>query len=115
MQTSFILSCILSEGQFETDINLILHENIRECFRCCKLIGPNKDEDSLIGYSNELFWNYIIEQVQYFPNTQRVIDFWVITANELFQRIIVYNELKMSNIPPVQLSSLIASQEEEIL
>ena len=45
MQTSFILHYIISEDQFETEINPILHENLRECFRYCKLIGPNNDED----------------------------------------------------------------------
>ena len=54
MKTSFMLHYIIYEGQLETDINLILHEKIRECFRYCTLIGPNNDEDSLIGYEKQL-------------------------------------------------------------
>ena len=112
MQTSFILHYIISEDQFETEINPILHENLRECFRYCKLIGPNNDEDSLIVYANKLTLRYTKYQVQYFPNTLRLIYSWIITSHELFQRIIVYNESPISDITNVNLSPLIAPKEE---
>ena len=54
VKMSFILHYMLSEDQFETKTDLMLHENIRECFRYCKFIGPNKDKDSLIRYANKL-------------------------------------------------------------
>ena len=54
MQTSFIFHYIISKSLFETEINLLLHENIREFFRYYNLIGPNNNEDSLIGYENQL-------------------------------------------------------------
>ena len=46
----------------------------------CHLVGPDEDEVSIIEYTNKLTIRYIEYQVQYFPNTQRVIDFWVVTA-----------------------------------
>ena len=44
---------MLFEGQFETDVDLMLHENVRECFRYFNLIVLNNNEDSLIGYSTQ--------------------------------------------------------------
>ena len=79
------------------------------------MIVTNNNEYSLIVYANKLPQRYIIEQVQYFPNIKRVIYFWIITAHELFKHIIVYNELPINGMPPVQLSSFIEPQEEEIL
>ena len=115
MTTSFIIHFLLSEGEFETEIDILLHNSLRESFRYCKLIGPNDDEESLKHYANQLTKRYIEEQVQYFPNTQRVIDFWIITAHKLFYRIIVDDELPISDIPSVQLSSFVSDQIEEIL
>ena len=51
-----------------------------QCLIYCHLVGPDEDEVSIIEYTNKLTIRYIEYQVQYFPNTQRVIDFWVVTA-----------------------------------
>ena len=112
IQTSLLLHYIISEGQFETEINPILHENQIECFRYCKLIGPNNDEDSLIVYVIKLTLRYTKYQVQYFPNTLRLIYFWIINSHELFQRIIVYNESPIYDMTNVKLSPLIKPKEE---
>ena len=62
-----------------------------------------------------LMRRFIEEQIQYFPNSQRVIDFWIISAMELFERIIVKDELPVTEMPPVQLSKLLSSMEEGII
>ena len=69
MKTSFLLHIMLSEGQFETEVDLLMHPRVKEFLRYCKFIGPNNDETSLNRYANELKCQYIEEQVQYFPNT----------------------------------------------
>ena len=51
-----------------------MHENLREYLRYCKLIGEKNDERALKVYANSLTKKYIEEQVQFFPNTKRVID-----------------------------------------
>ena len=55
-------------------------------------------------YSNVLTKEHIEEQVQYFPNVKRVIDYWNITAHNLFRCIIVNNDLPVTAMPPGQLS-----------
>ena len=106
---------MLSEEQFEMEVDLLMHPRVKECLRYCKLIGPNNDEALLKRYANELTCQYIKEQVQYFPNTQRVIDFWIITAHELFYRIIVEDDLPTNEMPPIQLTLLIAKQEDDMI
>ena len=115
MGTSFLLHIILSMGHFETEIDLTMHPNILECLRSCGLVGRNNDTESLKRYADKLLHKFIIEQVQYFPNSQRVIDFWIITASELFQNVIVEDKLPVTEIPPVQLSKLMASTDEDII
>ena len=115
MTTSFVLHIILLMGCFDTEINVCLHPSLRDCLRHCKLIGTNNDEVSLLEYTEILTRRFIEEKVQYFPNTQRVIDYWIITAYRLFHRIIVDNDLPVTEMPPVQLLSLLASNEEELV
>ena len=106
---------MLSMGRFETEIDLNMHQSILKCLRSCGLVGSNNDTDSLKGYADELLCKFIIEQVQYFPNSQRVIDFWIITASELFHSVIIEDKLPITEIPPVQLSKLMASIDKDII
>ena len=115
MTTSFMLHIMLSMGHFETEVSILMHENLRECLRYCKLIGERNDEESLKSYADILTKRYIIEQVQYFPNSKRVIDHWIVTASNLFCEVIIKDELPVSEMPPVQLSNILSSQEEDIL
>ena len=62
----FILHVLLSLGEFETEIDLLLHRNLREAFRYAKLIGPENDEASLKYYSSQLLKRYIEEQLVFF-------------------------------------------------
>ena len=70
---------MLYMGRFDTEIEIILQTNLQECLRYYQLIGPDEDESSLLEYTNKLTRKHIEEKVQYFPNTQRGIDFWIIT------------------------------------
>ena len=69
MGAKFLLHIMLSLGEFETEVDLLLHTSIRESLRYAKLIGPLDDLDSLKGYSNLLLKTYISEQLVYFPNS----------------------------------------------
>ena len=51
----------------------------------------------------------------YYPNTKRVLDAWMFTAGELFDDVIVHNQIHITSMPPVQQSTLFASIEEESL
>ena len=53
---------------------------------------------------NNLILSFIEEQVKYFPNSQRVTYFWIITASELLRGVITDDKLPISGMPPVQIS-----------
>ena len=61
MGMSFLLHVMLSIGRFETEIDVTLHESIRECLRYCHLIGTENNEESLNEYVNILMRQFIVE------------------------------------------------------
>ena len=63
MGVSFILHVMLSMGEFQTEVDLIMHQTIRGCLKYCGLIGERDDEESLIEYAYILTRNFITEQV----------------------------------------------------
>ena len=105
---------LLSMGKFETEIDLKMHHSIRDSFWYAQLIGPYNDEESLQGYSNALLEKWIISQLQYFPNALRTLSSWIVVAGNLFDQVIVKDELPISEMPPVQLSTLFGNDEEAI-
>lgn len=115
MGVQFIHHIMLSMGRFETEVNLTTQRSIRDSLRYCKLIGEDIDTESLKQYANNLLKLFITEQLQYFPNTQRVLDSWIISAYGFFHSIIVDDDIPMTEMPPVLLSNLHAATQEEIV
>ena len=77
-------------------------------------VGKHDDEESLEYYIDVLTRRLIEEQMKYFPNAQKLIDFWTITTSSLFCETVMEDMLPMSEISHVQLSSLFNSTEKEI-
>ena len=90
---------MLSLGEFDTELDLILHQTLRESLRYAKLIGPLDDDASLKEYSNQFLRKYIEEQVVYFPNSSKVLDTWIVTAGDLFDSVIRRNEFPITDMP----------------
>ena len=101
-------------GRFATETDLLLHGSLRDSFKYCHLIGENTDDESLKLYTEQLTKKYIVEQVQYFPNSQRAIDFWIIAISDLLYSVIVKDELPITEMSPVSLSTLLSSTEDNI-
>ena len=80
-------------GRFKTEIDLLTHCNIKE-LKKCKLIGPNDDFESLQKYADNMLQTFIKEQIQYFPNSQRLIGMWIIATFNL-RKLIIENSLQM--------------------
>jgi hypothetical protein len=115
MGTQFILHLLLSMGPFSKKIDLTLHPNLCESFRSSHLIGPLNNVQSLQQNSNKLLKKFIVDQLQYFPNSKCVIDSRIITARELLDDIIVHDNIPINNLPAVWQSSLYASTEEKCI
>ncbi len=54
MGPRFLLHIMLSLGEFETEVDLVVNTSMRESLRYAKLIGPLDDIESLKEYSNLL-------------------------------------------------------------
>ena len=111
----FINHILLSLGRFSTEIDLMTHPSLKDCFRSAKLIGNNNDNESLQQYSNDLLVLYIKEQVRFFPNSMRVISDIIVKAGLIFESVLVKGEIPLTEMPPVIYSTLIRSIEEEIV
>ena len=48
----------------------------------------------------------------YYPNGQRIIDSWIVHAGDLFDSIIIDNEVPMTEMPAVQLSALLLERDD---
>ena len=70
-------------GRFETYVDILLHGSIRVCLGYCHVIVPKYYNDFLEWYTNNLILKFIDQEVQYFINSQRVIDLWMISAAEI--------------------------------
>lgn len=114
---SFILNIMTSMGRIDSKIDskidLLMHRDLRECLRYCRLIRPKTDDASLIEYKT--LSQQFQEQILYLKNSKGVIDYWNMTAFHLFRRIIVDDDLPVTGMPPVHLSTLLASQDENSL
>ena len=54
---------------------------------------------------------FVEEQVIFYPNEKRVVDLWIVTSGELSTRFIVEDDPPIIDMPPVQLSVLLDSNE----
>ena len=86
---SFLHHILLSMGQFDTEVDLLMYDSISDAFRYAKLIGQHNDSESLQRYSNKLLEKWIVSQLQFFPNALRTLATWVVVAGNLFDQVIV--------------------------
>ena len=82
---SFLHHILLSMGQFDKEVDLLMYDSISDAFRYAKLIGQHNDSESLQRYSNKLLEKWITSQL-------RTLATWVVVAGNLFDQIIVQNE-----------------------
>ena len=111
----FINHILLSMGRFSTEIDLMMHASIRDCFQYANLIGEDRDEEQLQSYSNQILAKFIKEQIRYFPNSMRAINSFIVTAGIVFDHAIVRGEIAVTDMPAVQFSLLAQSMQEEMV
>ena len=115
MGVHFILHILLSMGKFDTEIDMLLQPSLRMSFRYASLIEDSDDLDDLQSYSDTLLQKFIKEQIKFYPTARRVIDEWIIAAGEPFDSVIVKNSIPISQIPPVQFTSIFSSMDDAVV
>ena len=108
----FMLHILITLGRFSTEIELTQHGSLRDALRHAKLIGPSNDPAELQRYSDSLLRLFVTQQLVFYPNSKRIIDSWIVSAGELFDSVIVNDAIPITDMPPVQLSTLYEEVEE---
>ena len=93
-------------GRFETEIDLIQHFCLRESFRYAKLIVLYENEVDLKKISVELQKKIVEQEIFWYPNARQQIPEWIVVSCDLIDSIMVYDEIPLNDLPPVQLTSL---------
>lgn len=113
MGAQFLLHILLSLGRYRTEMDLIHHPTLRDSFRYAKLIGSENDEESLKEYSDELFVLFVEEQMIFMSQSRSIIDDWILISADLFNRAIIENVIPITEMPSVQLTSLMRETDEK--
>mmetsp|Transcript_19481 Transcript_19481/g.27406 ORF Transcript_19481/g.27406 Transcript_19481/m.27406 type:complete len:548 (+) Transcript_19481:1364-3007(+) len=106
LNVQYLLHILLSMGRFETEIDLLQHASLRQSFRFAKLIGLSDDPIDLQRYSNELLKKIIINEMVWYPNARQQVNEWIVVAGDLIDSVIINDEIPITDLPPVQLTSL---------
>ena len=111
MAPEFILHILLSMGRYKTERELLLQNNLKDCFAESKLVGTENDINHLEQYSNIMMNKFFKCQLVWYPNGQRIIDGWIIQSGDIFDSVIIKNEIPMLDMPAVQLSALLLEKD----
>eukprot|EP00957_Ditylum_brightwellii_P200748 15303310-Ditylum_brightwellii.AAC.2 len=110
----FLIHILLSMGRFSTELDLFMHTSLGESLHYTQLIGPSDEEFDLQGYSNGLLKCFIEEQMIYCPNSLGVVCDMIFAVGEVFDNVIVHNNIPVSDLPPIQHSTLYFEIDAEI-
>ena len=79
-------------------------------FCYAKLIGESDNANDLQAYSDVILYWFLIEQLTFYPRSKRVIDDWTIVTAELFDIIIIHNNIPITDMPAVYFTSIFLIQ-----
>eukprot|EP00957_Ditylum_brightwellii_P068716 5216524-Ditylum_brightwellii.AAC.1 len=102
-------------GKLGTEIDMLLQPSLCMSFGYTSLIGDSDKNDDLQSYSDALLQKFILEQIKFYPNSKQAIDEWIIAAGELFDRVIMKNRIPISEMPPVQSTSIFSNMDDEVM
>ena len=98
---------MLTFGKFDTEMDLILHNNLRESLWYCKLIDLLHNPEDLINYSIKLLAKYITEQLLLLSNSQRVLAKWIIAVCKLIEGVIIHDSIPIQEMSTAQFTNIL--------
>ena len=110
----FILHILLSLCHYNTEVALLTKPSLRDSMTYAKLIGDSCDPDDLQQYFDSLLQLFITKQLKSYPCSYSQMVRYVNLAGELFNSIIVRNEIPITNMPPSLQTSLDSIYEDSI-
>jgi hypothetical protein len=95
----FFIHILLTHGNFITELDLLHHSFPREMLQSAQLIGKEPDDQSLVVYLSNLLRLYILNELQYLPNSMRRTDTYIPLLQRLFDDVIIQNEFSTTEHP----------------
>ena len=86
-------------GKYETESNILRNTSARVCFKKAELIRQNTDKESLCGYVNNIWLRYVLDQFDFYPNSIKNTDGFIVMVNRVFEEIIFHDEFPANKIP----------------
>ena len=87
---------------------------MRESLVAANLIGDRTDDDSLRAYSLQLIKRVITDILPGQPISLRRMDEYIVTAKNLFDRVLLLNEIPITDMPPCLLTEMETSKDNDI-
>jgi hypothetical protein len=95
----FFIHILLTHGNFITELDVLQHSFPREMLQSAQLIGKESDDQSLDVYLSNLLRLYILNELQYLPNSMHRMDTYIPLLQHLFDDVITQNKFSATEHP----------------
>ena len=94
----FLIHYALSNGCFETEIDLFNHSNMLEVYQHCKLLPESSSLTQQDAFT--LIRRYVLNELKFLPGASRSFDRHLISCFDLFMNLVMNNQIHCSALPP---------------
>jgi hypothetical protein len=101
-------------GKFETELDFRIAPSMRESLIAANLIGDRTDKDSLRAYSWQLILLVIKDILPGQPISLRRLDEYIVSAKNVFNRVLLSNDIPVTDMPPCLLTKLMCRKDDAI-
>jgi hypothetical protein len=93
----FLFHLLLSLGEYDTEMDLLVHSTSQQAFIGAKLISDDISsiEDSVV----KLTRRYIVEQLSFYPISTRAFDHYLETASRVLKESIIHDRIPLDEAP----------------
>ena len=110
----FSLHVMLVCGKLETELDFRTAPSMRESLIAANLIGDRMDTESLRAYSRQLIQLVIKDILPGTPISLRRLDEYIVSARNVFDRVLLSNDIPVTDIPPCLLTELMCRKDDAI-
>eukprot|EP00978_Attheya_sp_CCMP212_P041815 scaffold244588_cov43-Attheya_sp.AAC.4 len=100
----FLVSVVLSMGEFETEAEIWVAKNMRGVFENCGLVSL--DSKNMVACVNRIVRRYILEQLFFIPKSTRTFCYYLNAAYNVLLSALLFDELHHDEMPPCLVSAL---------
>jgi len=110
----FLLHVMLVCGKIETELDFRTAPSMRESLIAANFIGDRTDTDSLGAYSGQLLLLVIKDILPGQHISFRCLDEYIVSAKNVFVRVLLSNDILVTDMPPCFLTELMCRKDDAI-